>query len=296
MTEICRRTRLIPNQNIQAERIKSALTTTEFVAQGNRSSIIVLVSGTATYFADEIGHTALAPCLIWSPTRHPARLSVAAGSRGFVLRAPEKTISQAMPTGPISAQVRKTLASRLVLSSLSPEKIAKYQNQFEMIEGELFAMAPGALSVIHHCLSLALIEIWRNAKPSANYDMALRPQQIADDFLHLVEVHLQSHSTVEEYAQRIGVSRDRLNSAVRRVIGTSPNQHIQVRLMEEAKSLLLHSNLSVGEIAYRLGFSDAAYFNRFFQRHAKLAPGRFRRKNLDLRRSTSNEAPFAAWP
>jgi len=220
---------------------------------------------------------------------------VPAGTRGFVLRAPEQTIGQAMPTGPISAQVRKALSNRLILSRLTAAHIARLRNTFELIEGELFTMAPGALSVIHHCISLLLIEIWRTSGPTHD-EISVRPQQIADDFLHLVELHLQSHRTVKEYAQRIGVSRDRLNSAVRRAIGTSPNQHIQLRLMEEAKTLLLHSALSISEIAYKLGYNDAAYFNRFFHRHAGMAPGRFRKSKQKLSGPTSKKPSFAAWP
>jgi AraC-like DNA-binding protein len=267
----------------------------EFAAQGTRSSLFVLESGTSNYFADDLEREVEAPCLIWSPTRHAARLSLSAGSRGFVLRIPEKIIGSAMPTGPISSHVRKAVANRIILPNLAPTHVGKTRNQFEQIEAELFDMAPGALSVVNSCISLLLIEIWRASGPT-DKEMDALPHQIVDDFLHLVEHHLQSHWTVAKYARRIGVSSDRLNSAVRRAIGTSPHHHIQSRLMEEAKSLLLHSNLHVAEVAYKLGFNDAAYFNRFFQRHAAVAPGRFRQMNSQTAKRGSADSTFAAWP
>lgn len=278
-----------------AETIKSALTTIEFAAQGTRSSLFVLESGTSNYFADDLEREVEAPCLIWAPTRHAARLSLSAGSRGFVLRIPEKIIGSAMPTGPISSHVRKAVATRIILPNLAPTHLGKTRNQFEQIEAELFDMAPGALSVVNSCISLLLIEIWRASGPT-DKEMDALPHQIVDDFLHLVEHHLQSHWTVAKYARRIGVSSDRLNSAVRRAIGTSPHHHIQSRLMEEAKSLLLHSNLHVAEVAYKLGFNDAAYFNRFFQRHTAVAPGRFRQMNSHAANRSPADSTFAAWP
>lgn len=257
--------------------------------------LFVLESGTGNYISDDLEQTVEAPCLVWSPARNAARLSLDAGTRGFMLRIPEKSIGSAMPVGPISAYVRKAVASKIILHNLPASHLKKIQIQFDQIEGELFDMAPGAFSVVHNCVSLLLIEIWRASGPT-HKEMGALPHQIVDDFLHLVELHLQSHWTVIAYAKHIGVSSDRLNSVVRRAVGNSPHGHIQSRLMEEAKSLLLHSNLHVAEVAYKLGFSDAAYFNRFFQRHTDVAPGRFRQINSKVYKDNSKESSFAAWP
>ena len=42
-----------------------------------------------------------------------------------------------------------------------------------------------------------------------------------------------------------------------------------------------YSNMSVGQIASYLGFSDAAYFSRFFSREAGSSPRAFRRATRD---------------
>lgn len=285
----------ISNQHIQAERIKSALTTTEFASTGARSSLIVLVSGTGSYCSDRLACEVESPCMIWSPQHNRSRLSLAAGARGFVLRVPEKVIGRAMPTGSISAHVRSVVGGPNFLPSLPDLHLDKLQFQFERIESELFDMAPGAFSAVDHCISLLLIEIWRASSPP-HPELDTLPQSIVDHFLHLVELHLQDHWAISQYAHQIGVSRDRLNSAVRRAIGISPYGHIQSRLVDEAKSLLLNSNLHVAEIAYKLGFADAAYFNRFFQRHTAVPPGRFRNISSTAHDERQKESSFAAWP
>ena len=46
--------------------------------------------------------------------------------------------------------------------------------------------------------------------------------------------------------------------------------------MLEAKRLLLHSEISVAEIADHLGFEDPAYFSRCFKKHTSRSPIDFR--------------------
>ena len=182
-----------------------------------------------------------------------------------------------------------------MLPELGANEIAKLQNLFDQIETELYEHAPGATAALHHSLSLLLIEIWRASNPPI-VELGFMPRKIVDDFLHLVEMHLDSHWTASEYARKIGVSRDRLNTAVHASIGVTPHRHIQSRLIDEAKALLLGSNLQVAEVGFRLGFKDAAYFNRFFQRNLRMSPGRFRKAHANERVDPRTRKSFAAWP
>lgn len=280
---------------IQAERIKSALTTTEFATEGGRSVFVALFSGRGVFQSNEIERDVVGPCLIWAPSGWPARLSLNAGTRGYLLRMPESALGRALPIGVISAHVRQVVGKRIFLSDPPAPSMSTLQMLFENIERELREIAPGTDTVLHHYVSLLLIEIWRAAAPPAQ-STDPQPHRISDSFLNLVELHLQNHWTVAEYARRIGVSRDRLNVAVRRTLGVSPHIHLQRRLIEEAKALLVSSNLQVAEIGYKLGFGDAAYFNRFFQRHLDMPPGRFRQAYTPLYRRTSSVISFADWP
>ncbi|RYF45807.1 MAG: helix-turn-helix domain-containing protein, partial [Cytophagaceae bacterium] len=42
------------------------------------------------------------------------------------------------------------------------------------------------------------------------------------------------------------------------------------------RRLLFHTNNSLKEIAFELGFSDASYFNRFFKRETGMTPAEYR--------------------
>jgi AraC-like DNA-binding protein len=94
----------------------------------------------------------------------------------------------------------------------------------------------------------------------------------------LDEKYMQLHHA-SGYASALHVTAGHLNSAVQHEMGKTVTGMIQERIMMEAKRLLFHSDMSVKEIGYSLGFDDAAYFNRVFKREAGVTPLEFRQQN-----------------
>lgn len=62
-------------------------------------------------------------------------------------------------------------------------------------------------------------------------------------------------------------------------IGVSPNAYRQRLRIENAKSLLLSTSLSVSEISFLCGFTDQLYFSRIFKNKTGLSPTEYRRIN-----------------
>jgi len=87
------------------------------------------------------------------------------------------------------------------------------------------------------------------------------------DFKTLLEnSYFKEHSSAF-YARQLLVSNKKLNDICKMFSGTTLNHLIKNRLLLEAKRRLLHSNNSVKEIGYQLGFEDPAYFNRFIRKN-----------------------------
>lgn len=81
---------------------------------------------------------------------------------------------------------------------------------------------------------------------------------------------------VQDYAQAQHLHPSYFSTVIKRKTGKSVNSWIAERTIAEAKALLARSPESVQEIAFRLGFKDAAHFSRFFKTHTKLSPFSFR--------------------
>lgn len=84
-----------------------------------------------------------------------------------------------------------------------------------------------------------------------------------------------------DYARRLKVSTVYLNECVKKSTGQPVRYHIQQRIILEAKRLLYHSNKSVKEIAFELGYDDYPYFSRLFTKVVGMTALGFRKKNLD---------------
>jgi AraC-like DNA-binding protein len=67
-----------------------------------------------------------------------------------------------------------------------------------------------------------------------------------------------------------------LNSLVKKHTGLTAKESIQNRLLLETKYLLHSTDLSIKEIANKVGFHDPNYFTSFFTSHEKLSPGNYR--------------------
>ncbi|OON65388.1 hypothetical protein B0919_24220 [Hymenobacter sp. CRA2] len=76
----------------------------------------------------------------------------------------------------------------------------------------------------------------------------------------------------QDYADRLAVHVNHLNRSVKEVTGKSTTALIAERLVSEAKVLLHHTDWSVTDIAYSLGFEYPNYFANFFKKHTGLTP------------------------
>ncbi|WP_367331132.1 helix-turn-helix domain-containing protein [Sphingobacterium multivorum] len=82
--------------------------------------------------------------------------------------------------------------------------------------------------------------------------------------------------TVKYFAEQLHMSPNYLSDLLRVSTGQSAQGHIQERLIEEAKTLLTTSHLSVAEISYMLGFEQSQSLNRLFKKKTNMSPIQFR--------------------
>lgn len=82
--------------------------------------------------------------------------------------------------------------------------------------------------------------------------------------------------TVTFIADRLNVSPNYLSDLLRTLTGQSAQQHIHNKLIERAKEALTTTSLSVGEIAFRLGFEHPQSFSKLFKNKTEQSPLEFR--------------------
>lgn len=104
-------------------------------------------------------------------------------------------------------------------------------------------------------------------------------QVLYNHFLKAVSQYFLAVRKVSSYADMLHVSSDHLNRAIKSCSDKTAHEHIDEMFLMEAKAYLLHTTLTMAEIAYRLEFSDPSHFNRFFKKYAGLTPVDFRNQS-----------------
>lgn len=85
-----------------------------------------------------------------------------------------------------------------------------------------------------------------------------------------------------DIAEHAGFSPVYFHSAFTRYMGKTPHDYLQERRLEAAKALLLTTDLPVGSIIERCGFSSHSYFDAAFKKHCGITPGAFRKTKYSL--------------
>ncbi len=102
-------------------------------------------------------------------------------------------------------------------------------------------------------------------------------QNLYTEYLKLVSRHFITNRKVNEYARMLHVSPDHLNRTIKACSDKTAYELIEEMLLMEAKVYLLHTQLTISEIAYKLAFTDPSHFNRFFKKRNNQTPSEFRR-------------------
>jgi AraC family transcriptional activator of pobA len=98
-----------------------------------------------------------------------------------------------------------------------------------------------------------------------------------------MEERYLTHWPVSRYAQRLGLSTERLNRMVRAETGHNVQTLLHARLAREACRRLVHVAAPISRLAFELGFEDPAYFSRFFKRQTGLGPREYRARAMQAR-------------
>ena len=282
-------------QDVEVDDIAGALSAGEwdFSARAARQGAhgFVLASGRGVVRLDNAASAIEAPCVIWLPSGLRGSVRLEAGARGVVMTVSDAALGRVVPASSIAGPLRQAIDRPLLGMRIESSAARAAIRDLEDIRREALEDLPGMREAIMSRLCLVLIAFWRLGGVAVQPQAA--PRVLVQNFMQLVELNARAQWRIADYAGTMGISTDRLTSAIRRATGQSPLQLVHGRLLEDAESLLERSALQVSEIADALGFRDAGYFNRFFTRLRGISPGRYRQQ---VRRRASPDGSYAAWP
>lgn len=148
---------------------------------------------------------------------------------------------------------------------------------------EMFTHELQTKDIVQHELLLALLKrliifITRLARNEYVPQEALREDRFDTirKFNLLVETEYSREHSVSYYAARLNKSPKTLANVFAIYNQKTPLQVIQERILIEAKRLLHHTDHSIKQITFQLGFEEPPHFSNFFKKHTSLSPADFR--------------------
>jgi AraC-like DNA-binding protein len=239
--------------------------------------IHVQLQGTTRHFLDGAYRPVVPGTLCFIPPFKTHFIPTVPGSRYFILNVSLDYLLPALDALDL-ADVPIERAPELALFRfqsqlnfvLDPDAIGEVTTICEAIMKEDAERAPGSTIMIRGYLFQLIGLVWRNygdrlkelscAQPSA----AARRQTMTRLLAYLRD-HVEQPISLSDAAAVVHLSPTYLAHLVKRETGKTFIELLTGRRIARAKELLVHTDLSVKEIAYRSGFTDVAYFSRRFR-------------------------------
>ena len=148
----------------------------------------------------------------------------------------------------------QNLIENLVWSLLSRQSHANQINQLTM--GLLFAQ---------------LVRVTERIEGSSGE----QEQMFVMEVFRYIEEHYRDAS-LSEFAAARNTSVSAVSRRIRRAAGKTFKELLQEKRLKQAEYLLVHTQLPVTDIIYRVGYDNTSYFHRIFLRQYGVSPWKFR--------------------
>jgi len=114
-------------------------------------------------------------------------------------------------------------------------------------------------------------------RKASNNNLLQQLEEILDNYFDQDRSGNEGIPTVQFLSENLNMSPSYLSDMLRSLTGQNAQQHIHQKLIEKAKEKLSTTNLTVGEVAYELGFEHPQSFSKLFKIKTNLSPLEFRK-------------------
>ena len=144
---------------------------------------------------------------------------------------------------------------------------------FKNLADEFHGSAEFRCDMVRSQITALLIRLHRLCLSTPSVEAQGYSTHLTNRFLSLLEKEAGKLQRARDYTSALSVSPRVLVDAVLAETGKSPSAWIRDRTLLEARRLLIYTDLTISEIAYRLNFRNVSYFVRFYRRLAGVPPG-----------------------
>jgi len=234
--------------------------------------------GEMTYEAAKLPFAAPAAILVPAAVAHGFRFEP--GTEGWVMSFTEDAaFALADRSGEALSRLRALAAHPIIPITGETERTRLSALCAELFEEGSLARE-GYRMAMRSLLALIAVGVARLAASRARTgSITLQPADATVAQLRtLVDEYFRREHQLGFYAEKLGMTVDRLNDHVKRATGVTAGHLIRQRLLTEAKRQLVFTTQPIQDVAEELAFSDPSHFARFFRKQTGTTPHEFRER------------------
>ena len=103
--------------------------------------------------------------------------------------------------------------------------------------------------------------------------------ELCENLLYYLQLHHTRRITIDELCAQFYCSRSSISHKFKQYTGQTITQYIQFLRLENAKSLLTGTSMSIGSISATIGFENSNYFANVFTQAVGMSPSQYRKRH-----------------
>lgn len=272
---------MAPSKHFEIRQLSSLFQHFKFAKSPHRHDfydILIVTQGSGTHTIDFIEYE-IEPCSIFFLTPGQVHsLSVSEDIEGYTLffdpefyliDRPSKSLRElpffhsAQNKPKLKVDCTEESYIHNILQDMLAERHGQHDNRYSVIRSYLELLM----------LKLSRFYTQKQEKPKHHSPYFVN---LMNKFDKLIDAHFHETRSVQFYADKLCVTPKNLSAISKKVYNKTSREVIQERVILEAKRLLLHSDMSMMEIAQKLNLYDPSYLVKFFKKAVGQTPQQFR--------------------
>lgn len=173
---------------------------------------------------------------------------------------------------------------------IDKDEVELLAHLYQQILQEYGSNNPDKFTLIIPYVNILLLHVRRLYNKYTEKDKALtahihdHERLLVENFRKLVRKSIANgdsnkrHLTIKNFAEQLNTHPNHLNAVVKRQKQKTAINFLHEQVCYEAQSLLQQTDVTMKEIAFMLGFSDASHFNHFFKKQTGVTPAMYRKE------------------
>lgn len=254
---------------IKVAPFKKEIRTTLAHKHNNYLEIIYLSKGSGYHTIDSDIYQIESPVLFIVRKEQVHHWKIETEPDGFVL-----LLKKAFVDASIDKALKELLTKISAISHINIINTKFIEQVFQLLVDEVSVNDKFTISIVEGLLKSLLSKILQESK----FETITRDSKdnLFQDFREILSKDKLLKNNISYYAGLLKTTPQNLNAICRKFANQSATGILSEFIINEAKRLLIYTDMSVSEIALQLDFHDGSHFVKYFKKHVELTPNAYR--------------------